>query len=109
MRITGRKRKFREWMRTLEKRPGETIDGASPGRDGQTGVATEGAVVEECGHGWPLLEPGEAISPKLIAGRGPMQSGKDCTRKWPKEVPLGEHTSLGPKSYCPDYRNLPVT
>ena len=20
-----------------------------------------------------------------------------------------EHTSLGPKSYCPDYRNLPVT
>ena len=30
-------------------------------------------------------------------------------RKWPKEVPLGEHTSLGPKSYCPDYRNLPVT
>ncbi len=34
----------------------------------------------------------------------------DCSAiKWPKEVPLGEHTSLGPKSYCPDYRNLPVT
>ena len=30
-------------------------------------------------------------------------------RKWPKEVSLGEHTSLGPKSYCPDYRTLPVT
>lgn len=31
--------------------------------------------------------------------------GKD----WPKEVSLGEHTSLGPNSYCPDYRSLLVT
>jgi len=28
--------------------------------------------------------------------------------KWPKEVPLGEHTSLGPK-LLPRYHNLLVT
>jgi hypothetical protein len=35
------------------------------------------------------------------------QAGRKNKRKWPKEVSLGEHTSLGPKSYCPDYRTLP--
>jgi hypothetical protein len=100
-------------MRTLEKRPSETVDEAGLFSANPAERSTERAVVEECGHGWPLLESGEAMPPQLIPGYGPMRSRMDRThepkRKWPKEVPLGEHTSLGPKSYCPDYRNLPVT
>jgi len=54
---------------------------------------------------------GEAKSAEIIQRRIARRSRTDRKnkRKWPKEVPLGEHTSLGPKSYCPDYRNLPVT
>ena len=70
---------------------------------------TEGAFGEILGHGWPNLELGVETPSSVISECGAMQSWTDCKRKWPKEVPLGEHTSLGPKSYCPDYRNLPVT
>ena len=71
--------------------------------------AKKDALGEILGHGWPILEFGRAASPRVIAGCGLTRSWTDRKRKWPKEVPLGEHTSLGPKSYCPDYRNLPVT
>jgi hypothetical protein len=113
MRITGRKKKFRDRCGLSKK--GQVKPSTKPGFSAQNRIErlTERAVVEECGHGWPLLESGEAMSPQLIPGCGPMRSRTDRTnepkRKWPKELPLGEHTSLGPKSYCPDYRNLPVT
>lgn len=51
------------------------------------------------------IQPAEELGDSAIQD-GPRGALK---RKWPKEVSLGEHTSLGPKSYCPDYRNLPVT
>src|SRR6478736_1840627 len=36
-------------------------------------------------------------------------TGKPQKENGPRRCSLGEHTSLGPKSYCPDYRTLPVT
>jgi hypothetical protein len=109
MRITGLKEKFRENADDRKKAKGSAPTKRALDAKVRENAATKGAVVEECGHGWPLLELGKITSPRLIAGRTPMRSRTDRKRKWPKEVPLGEHTSLGPKSYCPDYRNLPVT
>src|SRR5687768_14894689 len=78
-----------------------------------TDTAAGHAVIGKCGRGWPLPDSNEGrsgINPASVSGI--LQSWTDRTgtpkRKWPKEVLLGEHTSLGPKSYCPDYRNLPV-
>ncbi|GMV31227.1 MAG: hypothetical protein AMXMBFR59_33520 [Rhodanobacteraceae bacterium] len=50
----------------------------------------------------------DAPESKTEEGRGG-EKRLERPKDWPKEAPLGERTSLGPNSYCPDYRSLLVT